>query len=77
MTLTDNGPGDYTLTLNTAYASIPHVQVTSATAGVTCELGTLAAGSVQVLCVDTATGAVPTDGDFHVTISGSDAADEV
>lgn len=76
LTLTDNGTGDYTLTLATPSKKTPVVVATSLTAGVDVRIGTLAAGSVQILGIDTTDGSTAADCDFHVMIMCSDDADE-
>lgn len=76
MSLTDNGTGDYTLTFDVAYERVPEVLVTPVTADVVARIGTVAAGSVQILLAK-ASDQAAVDGDFHVLIIGSDALDAI
>lgn len=77
LTLTDNGTGDYTLTLATPAQQVPTVLLTSKTSAVEVRLGTVTASAVQVLGFASADGTTATDCDFDVLIIASDAADEV
>jgi len=75
LTLTDNGTGDYTLTLRVPARRILAVHATPLTADCAVQVGTVAVGSVQLLATDLA--AAAKDADMYVTIVVSDAADEV
>lgn len=75
MSLTDNGTGDYTLTLDEAYAQAPQVVATPKTDNIICKIGTVTASSIQILTENLSGSA--TDADFHVMIIGSDSADQI
>lgn len=75
-TLTDNGIGDYTLTLAKPFARIPVVVACAATADAYCEVAAASASAVQILVKDPSTLAAK-DAVIHVQIMGFDAADEV
>jgi hypothetical protein len=75
VTLTDNGTGDYTLTLRTAAQRILAVHATPATANTAVVVGTVTTSAVQLLATDLANSAQ--DAVMYVTIVVSDVADEV
>lgn len=75
VSLTDNGTGDYTLTLAKPLARAPVVVATSQTADAVCEVAAASATAVQILVKDPSTLAAK-DAIIHVMILGSDAVDE-
>ena len=75
LSLTDNGTGDYTLTLLTPAKRILAVHATPLTADCAVQVGTVSVSAVQLLATDLA--AVAKDAVMYVTIVVSDAADEV
>lgn len=79
VSLTDNGTGDYTLTISEPFASTRMcVVATSRTADVVIQHDptSLSASRVDIKCFDSTDGTTAKDADFDVIIVGSDAADE-
>lgn len=76
-TVTDNGVGDYTINFNNPFAAANTltVQVTPTTADRQCYIGTVAAGSVQILCRSIAGTPAAAESDFHLTVFGLDTTD--
>lgn len=78
--LTDNGAGDYTLTL---LRGIPerilavHVTPKAAAGDVIASVGTVSATAAQILLWDGTDGTTAKDADCYVTIIVSHAADEI
>jgi hypothetical protein len=75
MTLTDNGTGDYTLTMKHAFKQLPQVLATPVTDNRICKIGTVTASAVQILTEDLSGSAA--DADFHVILLGSDTLDQI
>lgn len=74
--LTVNGTGDYTITLNQAAARNLHAKSHClATAASALSVAAVDADSIQVLTTDLA--GVAQDADFYITLMAYDAADEV
>lgn len=77
LVLTDNGVGDYTLTFAQSFGRIPTVVCTLLTTNTYAMISTVSTTAVRILVKQVADGSTATDADFHVLISGCDAADEV
>jgi hypothetical protein len=77
VTVTENGAGDYTFTLNTPGQRIINVQVAAITDVTTCRVKAVTAGtSVQIEQVGADQTTPEADADFYLLIVVSDAADE-
>jgi len=77
VSITDNGTGDYTLTITDPGTRLVNVQITPATADVIAQVGTRSASSVQCLFFDATDGTTAKESDAFVMIAVSDAADEI
>lgn len=75
VSLTDNGTGDYTITFLNPFKAAPECVATAITDNIYCKIGTVAAGSVQIL-TENLSGAA-TDADFHLIVVGSFSADQI
>jgi hypothetical protein len=74
VSLTDDGTGLYTITLDQPFAEAPIVQLTSLTAGLFGEVVSSSTSAIQVRFKDSAT-QTATDAVFFMSIMGSDTAD--
>lgn len=75
VSITDNGVGDYTLTITEPGNRLLGVQVTVKTADAIAQVGTASASSVQILGFDATDGTTAKEIDCYVEITISHAAD--
>lgn len=79
LTIVDNGVGDWSLNFVQAFQQVPIVVATpiSTVGDVILSINTVSASTVRIKAWDGTDGTTAKDIDFHVMITGSDAADEV
>ncbi len=75
VSIVKNGTGDYTISFNLPYIQLPEVMASPVTSSRVCQIGTVGAGSVQILTKDFSASAA--DATFHLVIIGSDVADQI
>lgn len=76
-TLTDNGAGDWTLTLQEPSQRTPVVFPVSYDADLIVTVGTVSNSAVQILAFDATDGTTPKDGDFAVMVACFDTEEEL
>jgi hypothetical protein len=80
VTVTDNNPGDYTVTFNQPFAEAPHVTASAEATGIMLHFSSISATAVRVICklVDQdSTYAAPAaaEADVQMIIIGHDVTD--
>ena len=75
-TLVDNGTGDYSITLDESFGSVPVVVATSITADTIIQVDALLAGSFDILCFVASDGVTAKDADVEIIILGEEPGEK-